>query len=193
MCFICGKTGWKAADGHGGVDRVVSDMQLKHSIQSGRPVSSPAPPEASHLECTSAHAAGHPTVSVACRFWILGVRRGKSRQRRLKQIRQVFINHGLTDDLGERQRRASRLDLRTSARWSALIKRRQHPDLHLLHKEHLTPAYLTQPPRLQFFFFSPHRAKNQSNIVYAQLLYRVTPKRKERERLPVDFVGITKR
>lgn len=53
-----------------------------------------------------ARAVGRPTRSVTWRFfggfWELSG--GKSRQRRLKQIRRVFINHWLTDDSGDRQR-----------------------------------------------------------------------------------------
>lgn len=95
------KTGWKAADVHGSVDRVVSDMQLKHSIQSVGPLGELA---GSTRSLTVARAVGRPARSVTWRFWILGAQRGKSRQWRLKQIRRVFINHWLTDDSGDRQR-----------------------------------------------------------------------------------------
>lgn len=88
--------------GTGAFDRVVSDVQLTHSIQSAGPLGELA---GSTRSLTVARAVGRPTRSVTWRFFgILGAQRGKSRQRRLKQIRRVFINHWLTDDSGDRQR-----------------------------------------------------------------------------------------
>lgn len=104
MRFICGKKQDERQQmGTGGFDRVVSDVQPKHSTQSVGPLGELA---GSTRSLTVARAVGHPTRSVTWRgfFWILGAQRGKSRQRRLKQIRRVFINHWLTDDSGDRQR-----------------------------------------------------------------------------------------
>lgn len=75
MCFICGKKQDERQQmGTGAFDRVVSDMQLKHSIQSVGPLGELA---GSTRSLPVARAVGRPTRSVTWRFWDFGSSAGK--------------------------------------------------------------------------------------------------------------------
>lgn len=69
---------------------------------------------------------------------------------------------------------------------SALIKQPRRRDLHLLHKEHLTSAYLTQPARFLKKKFN-RAQKNQLRAECAQLFVPSCPIAKEKG---VPFCGL---